>query len=86
MHHRWKAGAEVTGAYDRADNKDFVTGDTLFADNYAVARFFGSCEINGNVEIYGRIENALDEQYEQTRGFEASGFGIFGGVRILLGK
>lgn len=76
----WKAGVEVSGAYDRLDSPG------VFLDDYTVARLFGSCEINDNVEIYGRLENAFDLDYQTTTGFEADGFGAFGGVRILFGE
>lgn len=83
---KWKAGAEITGAYDRLDNRDFTTKEFLYVGDYTLARFFGSCVISDNVEIYGRIENTFDKKYEQTAGFAGSGVGAFAGVRIVLGK
>ncbi|MEX2580193.1 MAG: TonB-dependent receptor plug domain-containing protein [Verrucomicrobiales bacterium] len=82
---KWTAGAELVGAYDRADSKDFLTGETLFVDDYTAARLFGSVDVRENIEVYARLENVFDEQYEQTAGFESAGFGAFAGVRILLG-
>ncbi len=82
----WKAGAEISGAYDRPDNKAPLTGNMLFVDDYTVARIFGSYEVCDNVEIYGRVENAFDTSFEQTAGFKAAGLGAFAGVRILLGQ
>lgn len=76
----WKLGAELTGDYDRLDAPGFKL------DDYTVARFFGSYEVSDNVEIYGRVENAFDQEYETTRGFRAAGTGAYGGVRILLGQ
>tara|TARA_R110002096_G_scaffold233086_5_gene423092 strand:+ start:638 stop:2623 length:1986 start_codon:yes stop_codon:yes gene_type:complete len=77
---RWKAGAEISGNYDRFDSPN------VFLDDYTFARIFGSVEVNENVEIYGRIENTFDNDYQTTRGFEAAGLGAFGGVRVLIGK
>ena len=48
--------------------------------------FLGRVQICENAEIYGRLENAFDLDYETTSGFEAAGFGAYGGVRIFLGK
>ena len=76
----WEVGAEVRGAYERLDAPNF------YLDDYTVARIFGSVEVSENVEIYGRLENAFDLEYENTRGFEAAGFGAFGGMRVLFGK
>ncbi len=76
----WKLGAELSGAYKRLDTPGVIL------DDYTVARIFGSYEINDQVEIYGRIENLFDHDYETTRGFDAAGLGAFAGVRILWGK
>lgn len=83
---KWKAGAEITGAYDRLDGRDFTTNEFLYVGDYTLARFFGSCVISDNVEIYGRIENTFDRKYEQTAGFAGSGVGAFAGIRIILGQ
>lgn len=77
---RWNAGLEISGAYKRLDSPGVIL------DDYTVARIFGSYEVNDRVEIYGRLENAFDRHYETTRGFEAAGLGVFGGVRIVWGK
>jgi vitamin B12 transporter len=74
----WKAGAEIRGAYERLDSPG------VFLDDYTVARIFGSYEINETIEIYGRLENVFDLDYETTTGFEAAGFGAFGGVRLAF--
>jgi vitamin B12 transporter len=76
----WKLGAELRGAYERLDAPNF------YLDDYTIARLFGSVEVSENVELYGRLENVLDLDYENTSGFEAAGFGAFGGVRVLFGK
>ncbi len=76
---RWQLGAEVTGAYDRLDSPGVIL------DDYTVARIFGSYEINDRLEIYGRLENVFDLDYETTRGYEAAGFGAFAGLRFVWG-
>jgi len=75
---QWKLGGELRGAYDRIDSPGFYLSD------YTVARIFGSVEVSENVEVYGRLENVFDLDYENTRGFEAAGFGVFGGVRVAF--
>ncbi len=75
----WKLGAEIRGAYERLDAPNF------YLDDYTVARLFGSVEVSKNVELYGRLENVFDLDYENTSGFEAAGFGAFGGVRVVFG-
>ena len=82
---RFDLGAEIQGGFDRIDGPAFGTNEPFFADDYMIARLFGSRQITDRWEIYGRIENLFDERYVYTRGFEAAGFGIFGGVRISTG-
>ena len=75
----WKLGAEIRGAYERLDAPNFSL------DDYTVARLFGSVALTDNVELCGRLENVFDLDYENTSGFEAAGFGVFGGVRMVFG-
>lgn len=77
---RWKLGAEVTGAYDRLDSPGVIL------DDYTVARIFGSYEMSDAIEVYGRIENVFDLDYETTSGYGAAGLGAYGGVRFVWGK
>ncbi len=37
---------------------------------------------SGMLEIYGRIENVFDEEYQQVSGFGAPGISAYGGVRL----
>ena len=41
-----------------------------------------SYPINDALEIYGRIENAFDEDYQTVLNYGAPGQGVFGGVRV----
>ena len=77
---RWRLGAEVTGAYDRLDSPGVIL------DDYTVARIFGDYELNDAVEVFARLENVFDLDYETTQGFEAAGFAAYGGVRVVWGK
>ena len=36
------------------------------------------------LEVFGRVENLFDEDYEEVYGFEAPGFAAFGGIRMTL--
>nr|WP_312449066.1 TonB-dependent receptor [Brevundimonas naejangsanensis] len=41
-----------------------------------------SYPIDDNLEVYGRIENAFDEDYQTVLGYGTAGRGVFGGVRV----
>ena len=32
--------------------------------------------------VFGRIDNLLNERYQNPTGFDRPGFGIFGGIRV----
>jgi len=76
----WKLGAELSGGYSRLDAPGLVLSD------YTVARVFGSYQVCKNFELFGRLENVFDTDYETTSGFEAAGIGAFAGARITIGK
>lgn len=53
-------------------------------DAYTLVDLAGSYEISDRVELFGRIENLLDEDYEEVFDFNTPGIGGFAGVRISL--
>jgi vitamin B12 transporter len=53
---------------------------TFQAEDYAVARVYGSWQVNSTLRLRARIENALDTAYEQVHGFPQPGIGAFAGV------
>jgi vitamin B12 transporter len=76
----WTLGAELRGAYRRFDSADTIL------DDCTVARIFGSYELREGIEVYGRIENVFDLDYEHTAGYEAAGIGAFAGLRLTFGQ
>lgn len=40
-----------------------------------------SCRVNDAIEVYGRVENALDQSYQMVRNYGAPGRGAYLGVR-----
>ena len=45
-----------------------------------------SYKINEQLSIFGRLENILDERYEEPFEFFSSGFGAFAGFRVEFGS
>jgi vitamin B12 transporter len=44
----------------------------------------GSYDIHPNVQIFLRLDNILDQQYELIKGYGTPGFSVFGGFKIQL--
>lgn len=49
---------------------------------YSIVNLAVNYAVNDNVTVFGRIDNLLDEHYQNPIGFEKQGFGIYGGVRV----
>lgn len=54
-------------------------------DAYTLVHVAASYEVSPGVELTARIENALDEKYEEVFGFRTQGFGAFAGVKVRVG-
>ncbi len=51
-------------------------------DAFTLVDLRASYPIDDNLEVYGRIENAFDEDYQTVLGYGTAGRGVFGGVRV----
>ena len=68
---------------ERADI-DPITFSITQADHYLVFNLAASYTISTSVELFARIENLLDEEYEEVLGFGTAGFSTYGGVRLTF--
>ncbi len=64
----------VGDSFDDAANNTELDGYTLFTLRTSI-------DITDNFELYGRLENIFDEQYQTAAGFATPGFGGFVGIR-----
>lgn len=51
---------------------------------YYVVNLSGSYRATKNLSIFGRVENLLDKDYEDPKGFGTKGISAYGGVRLTL--
>ncbi len=56
--------------------------NTVKVDAYTLVDLRASYPIDDHLEIYGRIENAFDEEYQTVMGYGTARRGVFGGVRV----
>ncbi len=86
---RERALLDLTVLYNgRQYDNDFTQGFSpvrTALDDYTLINLGGSFRINDSVELMGRIDNLLDEDYEEVFGFNAPGIGAYGGVRVRWG-
>lgn len=48
---------------------------------FKVVDLRASYKVNDKISLYGRVENAFDEQYQEVTGFGTPGISAFGGIR-----
>jgi vitamin B12 transporter len=73
-------GSYVSGAIDN-DFSGFPAVRREL-DDYCLLRIYGRYELNEGIAIHGRIENLLDQDYEEIAGFPGRRMGVFGGVTV----
>ena len=49
----------------------------------AVLNLAANYTVNQYTTVFGRIDNLLNERYQNPTGFDRPGLGVFGGVRIV---
>src|SRR5690606_23811786 len=61
---------------------DFGTFLRTGMDAYTLLRLGASWQVSDTIEIYGRIENATDADYEEIIGHRGAPQGVFVGMRL----
>jgi vitamin B12 transporter len=62
-------------------NRDFSI-PRLTAPGYAVLNFAANYKVNQYTTAFARVDNALNERYQNPTGFDRPGLGVYGGVKI----
>jgi outer membrane cobalamin receptor len=76
----------VGGRGSMSDLEPNFAATTVTNPGYATVAFGGSYRLGGHVEIFGRVTNALDRQYEEVYGFPALGRTASIGVRVAASR
>ncbi len=74
-------GAGLTWSNDVID-VDGGNFSNIKGDDYLVLRLFGKHQINDGINVFGRIENLLDKEYEEVDGYPALGRGFYAGLKF----
>ena len=67
----------VGPSFDNAAN-------TVRLGGYQLVDLRASFDIGDNLELFGRVENVFDEDYQTVAGYGTPGRGVFGGVRARM--
>lgn len=54
----------------------------LKSEPYHLVNVAANYKVNENLTVFGRIDNLLDERYQNPIGFQKQGFGAYAGIRV----
>ncbi len=66
----------VSKRYDAATDRDL--------SSFSLVNLSGSYELKENLSLFARIDNLLDEDYEEAGGYSTPGRCLFGGLRVTF--
>jgi len=80
----------ATAVYNgETKDEDFSTSfndpDIVTLDDYLLVNIAGSYKLDENFEVFGRVENLLDTDYEEVFGYSTAPVTAYGGVKLTLG-
>ena len=55
--------------------------DPVMTDDFVLVNVAASYKLRRQVELFGRIDNLFDEDYEEIPGYRTTGIGFHGGIR-----
>jgi vitamin B12 transporter len=67
---------------DERIDKDWSTSSRRKLDDYFLVNLNSSFKLRKNLELFARIENLLDEKYQEAYGYSTPRFSIYGGIRL----
>jgi vitamin B12 transporter len=68
----------------KRDDLDFSVAPTrrVSLNQYTLVNLSASYDISKNFQLFGRVENLLDKEYEEVKGYGTPGLSFFGGIRL----
>ena len=80
-------GPRVSVNYQWVDQRDDFDGSGLVTrlDEYSLLNATVSYELSERLQLFARLDNVTDENYEELFGFASPRFGVYSGAVILLG-
>ncbi len=79
---RWTMGVKSRHIGQRRDIN--ATGQVILVKAYTVADLQGQYRLLENLNIFARLENVLNRQYQEVYGYSTSGRALFGGIDMTL--
>jgi len=82
---RVNLGVDYNGKMDDVEVIFATPEDVVSLDSYTLVNLSGTYDVTETVQVFGRIDNLLDEDYEEVFGYTTTGLGAYAGVRLRFG-
>jgi vitamin B12 transporter len=79
--YEWAVGLTTTVAVQHASRSFDTISNAAVLDGYTLFDFRASYAVSDSLEVYGRVENALDEEYATARRYGTLGRTFYAGLR-----
>lgn len=86
MHGRLSYGVSLAYTGNHLDRRDSFPFDLVELDSYWLASARLAYRIDQRFELFGRVHNAFDADYEDVVDYRTEGRSIYGGLRVDLGR
>ena len=77
----WAGGASATAALRYVGESYDNAANTARVASYTVVDLRASYPVNARLDVFGRVENLFDEDYETIRNYGSPGRSVFAGLR-----
>ncbi|MFL2769766.1 MAG: TonB-dependent receptor plug domain-containing protein [Rhodospirillaceae bacterium] len=77
-------GLNYNGAMQDSEFIFSTPASTVRLDGYLLANVAMTFDVNDQVQLIGKVENAFDKKYQDVFGFASPGFGTYVGIRVSL--
>ncbi len=57
------------------------TANPVMLDAFVLVNLAAAYKVTERIEVFGRVDNLFDEDYEEVPGYQTTGIGVFAGVR-----
>lgn len=78
-------GIDYNGRQEDAEFIAATPESRVILDDYVLINLSGAYKLTEKVTFFARIENVLDEDYEEVFSYRGAGIGAYAGIRLALG-
>ena len=85
LEERGRVGVHLLWVYEREDmDWSAWPARRVELDDYTRVDLSASLKVHRDLEVFARVENLLDEDYEEAYGYGTPGFSAYGGVKVVF--